>query len=265
MFNCIQQRWEKLKIDAFEARHNYQLPTYWTWSTDPAASAIDALRQSLHGNKDYSSTHLNTLRSSNASVFSIIHSQKQPTADQPLIEDFFSAKRNSEVKIPSEQQLATWDINILVEYIKKELSPTSGLSLVQLQLKTILLLCIATMWRPRSDIDRLQCHDVILKKDETTTSIRIHARNPKAGQVKWVTIRTVEDENVCPVRTAHQFILKTATIRQILPKDHTFFLTYLDSTTKQPTSIRPTTVANWIKAVMDKAGIDTNNYQVHSI
>ncbi|KAG1049828.1 hypothetical protein G6F43_007863 [Rhizopus delemar] len=96
-------------------------------------------------NKEYSSIHLNTLRSSIASVFSITHSQKQPIAGQPLIKDFFTAKRNFEVKIPCEQQLATWDVNIFVEYIKKELSPTSGLSLVQLQLKTILLLCIATM------------------------------------------------------------------------------------------------------------------------
>ncbi|KAG1166355.1 hypothetical protein G6F36_012975 [Rhizopus arrhizus] len=133
-------------------------------------------------NKEYSSTHLNTLRSSIASVFSIIHSQKQPIAGQPLIKDFFTTKRNSEVKIPSEQQLTTWDVNIFVKYIKKELSPTSGLSLVQLQLKTILLLCIATMWRPRSDIGRLQYHDVILKQDGTTTSILLHARTPKEGQ-----------------------------------------------------------------------------------
>ncbi|KAG1617817.1 hypothetical protein G6F46_004388 [Rhizopus delemar] len=166
-------------------------------------------------NKEYSSIHLNTLRSSIASVFSIIHSQKQPIAGQPLIKDFFTTKRNSEVKIPSEQQLTTWDVNIFVKYIKKELSPTSGLSLVQLQLKTILLLCIATMWRPRSDIDRLQYHDVILKQDETTTSILTNARTPKEGQ--------------------------------------------------HPTSVRPTTVANWIKAAMDKAGVDTNNYQAHSI
>ncbi|KAG1639576.1 hypothetical protein G6F44_007697 [Rhizopus delemar] len=234
-------------------------------SCDPLDYDIKNLLRFLQDNKEYSSTHLNTLRSSIASVFSIIHSQKQPIADQPLIKDFFTAKRNSEVKIPSEQQLATWDVNILVEYIKMELSPTSGLSLVQLQLKTILLLCIATMWRPRSDIGRLQYHDVILKQDGTTTSILLHARTPKEGQVKSVTLGTIEDENVCPVRTAHQFILKTATIRQTLPKDQTFFLAYLDSTTKHPTSVRPTTVANWIKSAMDKAGIDTNNYQAHSI
>ncbi|KAG1437480.1 hypothetical protein G6F56_013082 [Rhizopus delemar] len=106
----------------------------------------------LQTSKDYSSTHLNTLRSSIASVFSVIHSDKPPIAEQSLIKEFFTAKRNSEVKIPTEQQSATWDLSILVDYIKHHLSPTDELNLDQLQLKTILLICIATMWRPRSDI-----------------------------------------------------------------------------------------------------------------
>ncbi|KAI8875633.1 hypothetical protein K501DRAFT_280182 [Backusella circina FSU 941] len=42
-------------------------------------------------NRDYSSTHLSTLRSSITSAFSIIHSQKQPITDQLLIKEFFTA------------------------------------------------------------------------------------------------------------------------------------------------------------------------------
>jgi integrase len=169
------------------------------------------------------------------------------------------------IQIPSEQQLATWDGSILVDYINNQLSPTSTLSLAQLQLKTILLFCIATMWRPRSDIGRLQYRDVILNQDDMTTNIRIHARKPKEGQIKSIILDTVEDNQVCPVRTAHESILQTAVKRQTLTEDHTFFLTYLDSSKKQATSVRPTTVTNWIKAAMDKAGVDINHYQAHSI
>lgn len=121
------------------------------------------------------------------------------------------------------------------------------------------------MWRPRSDIGRLQYRDVILKQGETTTSIRIHARKPKEGQVKSMTLRTVEDKDICTMRTTYEFILKTTVIRQTLPEDHRFFLTYLESAKKQPTSVRSTTTANWIKTAMDKAGIGTNHYQAHSI
>ncbi|KAG1253809.1 hypothetical protein G6F68_011153 [Rhizopus microsporus] len=45
MFNTIQQQWGRLKIDAFAARHNYQLPIYWTLTSDPAAAAVDAMKQ----------------------------------------------------------------------------------------------------------------------------------------------------------------------------------------------------------------------------
>jgi len=122
------------------------------------------------------------------------------------------SKRHSEVRTPSEQQLATWDVDILVTYIKEQLFPTSMLSLSQLQMKTILLLCIAIMWRPRSDIGQLQYRDVVLKQNETTTSLRVHARQPKEGQVKSVTLGTVEEVEVCPVRTTQEFILKTKAI-----------------------------------------------------
>lgn len=45
MFNQIQQQWGPLKIDAFAARHNNQLPTYWSLTPDPIAAAMDAMRQ----------------------------------------------------------------------------------------------------------------------------------------------------------------------------------------------------------------------------
>ncbi|KAG1143259.1 hypothetical protein G6F37_007041 [Rhizopus arrhizus] len=134
-------------------------------------------------NQKYSSTHLNTLRSAIASVFTVIHPSAKPIADQPLIKDFFSAKRRSEVKIPSQQQLFTWDITILLQYIKTRLSPTKDITLQGLQVKTILLLCVATMWRPRSDIGQLQHRDINITQDQQGKyRAIIHARAPKESQ-----------------------------------------------------------------------------------
>ncbi|KAG1258167.1 hypothetical protein G6F68_008917 [Rhizopus microsporus] len=97
--------------------------TSWCKQQQPPYKPLDydekILLKFLQANKGYSSTHLNTLRSSIASVFSVIHSNRPPIAEQSLIKDFFTAKRNSEVKIPTEQQSATWDISILVDYIKQ--------------------------------------------------------------------------------------------------------------------------------------------------
>ena len=121
------------------------------------------------------------------------------------------------------------------------------------------------MWRPRSDIGRLQYRDIILKQDEKTSSLRIHARTPKESQVKSITLGTIEDEDLCPVKTTYQFVTKTAHLRKDLPEDHTLFLAYIDSNQKPTMSVRPTTVANWVKAAMGKAGIDIKDYQAHSI
>ncbi|CEP10671.1 hypothetical protein, partial, partial [Parasitella parasitica] len=152
------------------------------------------------------------------------------------------------------------------DYVKTKLSPTVTLYLEQLQLKTILLLCMSTMWRPRSDIGRLQYCDIIFKKDDTggTSSFRIHSRNPKEGPVKSTILGELSDEDMCTVRTLFTFILKTASLRKDLPEDHTLFLTYVDSP-KNSTSVKPTTVANWVKTAMAEAGIDTKDYQAHSI
>jgi hypothetical protein len=53
-------------------------------------------------------------------VFNVIHPEKLPIAEQPLIKDFFTAKRKSEVKIPSENQISTWDVSHLVQHIKSK-------------------------------------------------------------------------------------------------------------------------------------------------
>ncbi|KAG0839800.1 hypothetical protein G6F17_013766 [Rhizopus arrhizus] len=75
--------------------------TSWCKQQQPPYKPLDydekILLKFLQANKGYSSTHLNTLRSSIASVFSVIHSNRPPIAEQSLIKDFFTAKRNSEI------------------------------------------------------------------------------------------------------------------------------------------------------------------------
>jgi 16S rRNA C967 or C1407 C5-methylase (RsmB/RsmF family) len=53
MFCTIQKKWGKLTIDAFAARHNQQLPRYWTLTEDPAAAAVDAFRETWSEKRMY--------------------------------------------------------------------------------------------------------------------------------------------------------------------------------------------------------------------
>ncbi|KAG1374117.1 hypothetical protein G6F61_009607 [Rhizopus arrhizus] len=61
-------------------------------------------------------TSLNDLRSAMASVYKIIHPQNPALANQQLITAFFKAKRRLEIRIPSVQQLETWDLDIMTSY-----------------------------------------------------------------------------------------------------------------------------------------------------
>lgn len=109
----------------------------------------------LIANKNFSVQHLNTIRSSIASVFKYVHPDQQPIATQPLIQDFFNSRRKRSVKIPEEHELKTWDTDLVIQYIHTNLPNNTEISLTALQQKTIILLCIATMARPRSDIGNL--------------------------------------------------------------------------------------------------------------
>jgi hypothetical protein len=178
-------------------------------NTDPCQYNPHNVLAFLVANQQYSNTHLNTLRSAIASVFSVIHESEKPIADQQLVKEFFSAKRRSNVQIPTTQQLFTWDLTILLRYVKGQLSPTNNIPLHQLQIKTILLLCMATMWRPRSDIGRLQHRDIHINTEKTGSfHATIHARTPKEGQVKSIIIGEYIDEQLCPVKTLIGFLQK---------------------------------------------------------
>jgi hypothetical protein len=220
----------------------------------------------LIDNQHYSTQHLNTIRSAIASVFKYIHPEEEPIALQPLIQEFFSSKRNQPVKVPAEHKLKTWDIDIVVKYLHYNFSDNEAISLKNLQLKTITLLCIATMARPRSDVGKIQYRDVILQHDDQGKLLGaiVYFRQPKEAQVKSCTMGIANDVTICPVVTLSLFIQRTIQLRTKLPTDHKLFLGFIEEESKV-CSARSSTVANWVKETMKNAGVDTKLYGPHSI
>ncbi|CEP08782.1 hypothetical protein, partial, partial [Parasitella parasitica] len=178
---------------------------------------------------------------------------------------FFAAKRRKTINIPKPHQLQTWNTDILVQYIRKHWLQNNILPIETLQQKTVALLCLATMARPRSDMGRLQHRDVGFQygNDQQLESVTLHFREAKETQVKSVTLGVIQDKTICPVNTLQDFIEKTKALRETLPEEHTLFLGYITDTTKVA-SIRPNTLAEWIKDIMYKAGVATH-FKAHSI
>ena len=127
---------------------------------DPLEYNISTLLLYLTDHSHLKYSTLNGYRSAIASVYSIIHQEHPPIAEHPDIKDFFRSLKNKQVNIPTKSQLETWDTNILVNYIRSSMSPSRSLSIYDLQQKLILLLCLHTMWRPRSDVGRIEYRDV---------------------------------------------------------------------------------------------------------
>ncbi|KAG1031740.1 hypothetical protein G6F43_013897 [Rhizopus delemar] len=136
---------------------------------------------------------------------------------------------------------------------------------MDLQRKTVLLLSISSMWRPKSDISRLQHRDVLFQTEEgKIQGVTLISRLPKEAQQKTISLGITSTSDLCPVTTLYVFIQKTEKYRGKLPEEQTLFLAYINEQ-RLTSCARPNTVTSWIKNDMAQAGIDTNKYQPHSI
>lgn len=72
-----------------------------------------------------------------------------------------------------------------------------------------------------------------MKKNDEVLSDCIHARTPKEGQVKSITLVQYEEMELCPVKTVFEFVIKTLSLRQDLPEDHTLFCNNIASDEKK--------------------------------
>ncbi|KAG1406846.1 hypothetical protein G6F60_002626 [Rhizopus arrhizus] len=220
-----------------------QLPT-----VNPQAYDPDNVLNFLMNHRNYSSQHLNGLRSSIASVFRVLHPNETSLAQQEKIVQFFQAKRHQEVKTPTEADLSTWDTDIVVHYAKTNWRNNHQLTLFDLQKKTLIILCLATMARPRSDIGRLMYKNVqFTLQDNMPVSVLLFFPEAKETNMKTARFGLIDKVEVCLTRTLFHFIQRTQSYRQNLPEDHTLFLTYLDNKNKTSSSVRPSTVSSWVK------------------
>jgi hypothetical protein len=246
---------------------------WWKWclsqspQENPTAYNPHLVTTWLTNNQHLSSSQLNIMRSSLATVYKVLYPNEQPLASTPSIMAFFQAKRRKQ-PVKTDRREDIWDIKIILDHIRNW-GENQELSIQKLQSKVLVLLCIATFWRPRSDVGRLLHQDIQwLYEDgtETISGVRILARNPKEGQQKFSTISTLDQQpNMCVVKTLKLFMEKTTLHRIHLPVDHSLFLIYMEHQVEQPKNMCEKTAAKILKTIMEEAGIDVKRYTPHSI
>jgi integrase len=246
----------------------WTLWTDWCRGRHPPVDFLEYNLKNLHAfffeNKYRSLQSLRTCRAALASVFQELYPDETRMADHQSLKSFFKAKRKTTVTLPKKHQLETWDIQILIQHIRTYYSNNDELTSLQLQVKTVLILCIATMWRPRSDIGRIQFRDVIFSGPlDNPTGVTIFVREPKEAQFNHSRLGAIEDRTVCPVHTLKTFCDRTHLKRQHLPENQTLFLACIDK--KECRSIETSTIAGYLRDTMKAAGLNTIEYTPHSI
>ncbi|KAG1446339.1 hypothetical protein G6F46_011942 [Rhizopus delemar] len=156
-------------------------------------------------NKHLSPQQLNCIRSATASVFRIIHPEKPAIASNLILQQYFQARKHNHYKLPNNNQ-EIYDVQPMIDLILTW-DETDDLLLDVLQKKAILLTTIISMWRPRSDIGKLQYRDVNFKQDDQglLQGITLTARSPKEIEAKLSKLGALKDKEICPAYTLWQF------------------------------------------------------------
>ena len=204
------------------------------------------------------------IRAALASVFSFLAPQDTPIAELRMVKQFFTAKRKTEFVLPRMLD-EIWDTQLVVDHLRTW-GNSEDLPIAKLQHKVIMLICLATFWRPRSDVARLEVRDIHFHQDPdcNLTGMTLVARFSKETTGKASKIGKIGDPQVCPVSNLFLFMDRTRNVWENQPRDRQVFQVYIDDNQNRKAASGDT-VAKWLEKIMQDSGIDTKVYKAHSI
>src|ERR1700759_860964 len=105
--------------------------------------------------------------------------------------------------MPQPEKLETWDLNIILHHMEQNYADNDELYIYELEKKAIVLTCIATIWRPRSDVGRIQARDITFAKneDDQWTGVTLFVHQPKEAQSRYSRYGVMNSSKLCPVKT----------------------------------------------------------------
>ena len=175
--------------------------------------------------------------------------------DHPDTVTYMKGVYNLTPKVPKYQKI--WDVNQVIEYLKK-LSPAAKLPIKSLTLKTATLLMIVTGQRVQTlsllDLDHCQ-----ISKNSVHFVITQNIKTSKPGQdaLQLHLQKYPPDQRLCIVRYIKAYIARTKDIRQ----SQQLFISFR----KPYAPVQKGTIAHWVKAILELAGVDTTIFQGHSV
>ena len=161
-------------------------------------------------------------------------------------------------KPPKPRYIETWDVNIVLGYIK---DMGINLSLKELTLKLTMLLALTTVART-SELHKLDPNWMLDKGDCVIFHIveLTKTKRPSKPQLTLTVHNYPHEQLLDVVSCLRLYLTKTKGFRKDTNQKHRLFL----SLNKPYKPVVACTIARWLKTLMEKAGVDTSIFKAHS-
>jgi len=161
---------------------------------------------------------------------------------------------------PRPRYTTTWDVNIVLEYIKK-LGDNEKVSLKDLSLKLTMLMAVTTVSRG-SELHKLSpllITDLGNEMELHFVGLTKTARPSKPH--RSIMLHEYEgEESLDVIRCLRAYLTRTEPLRVTEAQKQSLLVSYV----KPHNPITSCSVARWLKMVMSLAGIDTSIFKAHS-
>jgi len=195
------------------------------------------------------------MRSAINSTWKTLHPELNQAGEDILVKKVIKGKKETTPSNPKTE--AVWDIQIVVDMFRTW-GRNQDLDLTRLTYKTVMLLALVTMCRPRSELSHINLtKGVILQRDH---SINVIIPKPKRGEAKQICIdRLEEDPIICPVLVLLRYMEVMEANKK--PDESTNLFRTI---AKPHSNASEGTVAAWITKTLKLANIDTEIFKPHS-
>jgi len=178
-----------------------------------------------------------------------------PLGSHALVKRFMKGVFELRPALPKYQY--TWDVSRVLSLLKSW-SPARTLSIKQLTLKLVMLIALVSAGREQS----LSLLDVRYKKktsDGVCFTINRLSKTSRPGRVTHdiVLPSFPRDKRICPVFYLKEYVSRTRSFRLC---DSFLFRAMVEP----HQAVGSTTIARWLKLVLQEAGVDTNKFTGHS-
>lgn len=147
----------------------------------------------------------------------------------------------------------TWDVSIVLKYLSS-LNPLEKLSLKLLTFKVVALVALAAAPRAQTMV-ALSLNHMFVEKTRIIFLFSKLLKTSKKGQSYSLCLEHFSDESLCVMHSLLYYISVTKEIR----KSQQVFISYATYN-----SVTTTTIARWLRTVLELSGINTSVFKAHS-